>query len=179
MVPVVALALLAFANPTIVTEPESVVVAYNQADEAPAMVSQPSQPEAAPVAVEKTVEEQAPEPDDNRVKSYEAVEQKPEFPGGQMAMMEFLGQNVNYPENAAKNDVQGRVLVQFVVEKTGEIGEVKVVRPVDEELDAEAVRVVKMMPKFIPGRHNGKDVAVWYTLPITFKLQVDEPQEEK
>ena len=179
VVPVVALALLAFANPTIVTEPESVVVAYNQADEAPAMVSQPSQPEAAPVAVEKTVEEQAPEPDDNRVKSYEAVEQKPEFPGGQMAMMEFLGQNVNYPENAAKNDVQGRVLVQFVVEKTGEIGEVKVVRPVDEELDAEAVRVVKMMPKFIPGRHNGKDVAVWYTLPITFKLQVDEPQEEK
>ena len=65
---------------------------------------------------------------------------------------------------------QGRVIVQFVVEKDGSIGEVKVVRSVDKDLDKEAVRIVKTLPKFIPGRQNGQAVSVWYTLPVTFKL---------
>ena len=182
-VPVIALALLAFANPTIESAPEMVVVAYH-----PASVNavQPSQPEAVPVAVpataEKSVEEQAPEaqpePQDSRTEVYESVDQMPEFPGGEMEMMKYLSQNIKYPENAAKNDIQGRVVLRFVVEKTGEIGEIKVLRSVDEELDAEAVRVVRSMPNFTPGRKNGKAVAVWYALPISFKLQGD-PEKPK
>ena len=173
-VPVVALALLAFANPKTEEEPELVVVAYQPTEEAPSDAVQPSQPEVAPVEVEKTVDEQTPEPQAARKDIvFESVEQMPQYPGGEMAMMKFLAESIHYPVNAVKNKVEGRVIVQFVVEKTGEIGEVKVVRSVDEELDAEAVRVVKELPKFTPGRVNGKAVAVWYTLPITFKLQGD------
>ena len=173
-VPVVALALLAFANPKTEEEPELVVVAYQPTEEAPSDAVQPSQPEVAPVEVEKTVDEQTPEPQAAKKDIvFESVEQMPQYPGGEMAMMKFLAESIHYPVNAVKNKVEGRVIVQFVVEKTGEIGEVKVVRSVDEELDAEAVRVVKELPKFTPGRVNGKAVAVWYTLPITFKLQGD------
>ena len=72
---------------------------------------------------------------------------------------------------AAENNVQGKVIVQFVVDKTGKVGEVKVVRNVDKDLDNEAIRVCKALPKFTPGRQNGRPVSVWYTLPIQFKLQ--------
>ena len=95
----------------------------------------------------------------------------PRFPGGEAEMMKYLSQNIQYPPSAAKNNVEGRVILQFVVEKDGQIGEVKIVRSVDPELDAEAVRVIKTMPNFIPGRQDGKPVAVWYTIPISFKLQ--------
>ncbi len=145
VVPVTALALLAFANPTTETADELVVVAYNEPE-----VSQDV---------------------------YESVEQMPEFPGGQAEMMKYLAQNIQYPANAAKNNVEGRVAVQFVIEKDGRIGEVKIARSVDPELDAEALRVVKSMPNFIPGRQDGKPVAVWYTIPISFKLQ-GEPQKQ-
>ena len=94
----------------------------------------------------------------------------PLFPGGDAALMEHLDSHIQYPPEAAKNNIQGRVILQFVVDKTGEIGEVKVVRSVDKDLDKEAVRIVKTLPKFIPGRQNGQAVAVWYTLPVTFKL---------
>ncbi len=94
----------------------------------------------------------------------------PQFPGGDAALMEYLDSHIQYPPEAAKNNIQGRVILQFVVDKTGEIGEVKVVRSVDKDLDEEAVRIVKTLPKFIPGRQNGQAVAVWYTLPVTFKL---------
>ncbi len=77
---------------------------------------------------------------------------------------------MRYPEEAAKNDIQGRVTVQFVVKKDGSIGEVKVVRGVSPELDAEAIRVIKSMPAFEPGKMNGEPVNVWYTLPLSFKL---------
>ncbi len=146
VVPVTALALLAFANPTTETADELVVVAYNEPE-----VSQDV---------------------------YESVEQMPEFPGGQAEMMKYLAQNIQYPANAAKNNVEGRVAVQFVIEKDGRIGEVKIARSVDPELDAEALRVVKSMPNFIPGRQDGKPVAVWYTIPISFKLQ-GEPQKQE
>ena len=72
---------------------------------------------------------------------------------------------------AAESNIQGRVVVQFVVDKTGKVGEVTVIRSVDKELDREAVRVCKSLPKFVPGRQNGQPVSVWYTLPVTFKLQ--------
>ena len=171
-----ALALLAFANPTDEEQPELVVVAYTPASVAPSNTIQPSQPETTPVAVEKAVKEKAPEPVEQDNKVYNSVEQMPEFPGGVAEMMKFLQMNIKYPPTAAANKIEGRVIVQFIIDATGQVGDVKVVRSVDEELDAEAVRVVKSMPKFTPGRQDGKAVAVWYTLPISFKLQ-GEPVE--
>ncbi len=103
---------------------------------------------------------------------FKSVEQMPQFVGvgGEAALMKYIDSHIQYPPEAVKNNIQGRVILQFVVDKTGEIGEVKVVRSVDKDLDKEAVRIVKTLPKFIPGRQNGQAVAVWYTLPVTFKL---------
>lgn len=99
------------------------------------------------------------------------VEQMPKFPGGDTELYKFISNNLNYPAMAIENNVQGRVVVQFVVTKDGSIGNVKVVRSVDRDLDNEAIRVCKKLPKFIPGKQNGQPVNVWYTLPVTFKLQ--------
>ena len=180
VVPVIALALLAFANPKSV----AAVVTNQPAHVTPAPVAlpepaqaeaatQPVEAEAVPEAVEVNTEEQAPqnaEPQsDNKV--YNSVEQMPRFPGGEAGLMRYLQGNIKYPPEAAKNDIEGRVIVQFIIDKTGQVGEVKVVRPISEELDAEAVRVVKALPKFEPGRQDGEAVSVWYTLPINFKLQ--------
>lgn len=112
-------------------------------------------------------EKKAPEPE----KIFTAVEEQPKFPGGDAELYKWLSKNIRYPEMAAQNNIQGRVTVQFVVEKNGSVGEVKVVRGKDPDLDKEAVRVVKSLPKFIPGKMNGQNVRVWYTLPINFKLQ--------
>ena len=102
---------------------------------------------------------------------FTAVEQMPQFPGGEEALRKYLASHINYPPMAAENGVQGKVIVQFVVDKTGRVGEVKVARSVDKELDREAIRVCKSLPKFVPGRQNGQAVSVWFTLPVTFKLQ--------
>lgn len=101
------------------------------------------------------------------------VEQMPKFPGGDAELYKFISNNLNYPAMAIENNVQGRVVVQFVVTKDGSIGNVKVVRSVDRDLDNEAIRVCKKLPKFIPGKQNGQPVNVWYTLPVTFKLQTN------
>lgn len=106
----------------------------------------------------------------NENEIFKSVEQMPQFPGGDAALIKYLDSHIQYPPEAAKNNIQGRVILQFVVDKTGEIGEVKVVRSVDKDLDKEAVRIIKTLPNFIPGRQNGQAVAVWYTLPVTFKL---------
>jgi protein TonB len=119
------------------------------------------------VVVEKPVEK----PKETVVQVFRSVEQMPQFPGGEAALMKYLQSHINYPPMAVENGVQGRVVVQFVVDKTGKVGEVVVVRNVDKDLDKEAVRVCKSLPKFTPGRQNGQAVAVWYTLPVTFKLQ--------
>ena len=119
------------------------------------------------VVVEKPVEK----PKEEKEKIFTSVEQMPQFPGGDAALMKYLSSHINYPPMAAENNVQGRVVVQFVVGKDGRVGEVKVVRSVDKDLDKEAVRVCKSLPKFTPGRQNGQAVSVWYTLPVTFKLQ--------
>jgi TonB family protein len=101
----------------------------------------------------------------------------PSFPGGNAALMRFISEHVVYPEEAAKNKIEGKVIVQFIVEKDGSVGEVKVVRGVDKELDAEAVRVCKSLPKFSPGRNAyGEPQRVWYTMPITFKIQESAPE---
>lgn len=118
---------------------------------------------------EVIVEEKKPEPVKEEV--FKAVEQMPTFPGGEAALMKYLREHINYPTVAMENNVQGNVIVQFVVTKTGKVGEVKVARSVDRDLDKEAVRVCKSLPDFIPGRMNGQAVNVWYTLPVQFKLQ--------
>ena len=117
------------------------------------------------VIVEKKEEVKEPE------KVFTAVEQMPQFPGGEAELMKYLSKNIKYPTMAMENNIQGRVVVQFVVTKTGSIGEVKVVRSVDRDLDREAIRVCKSLPKFTPGKMNGQAVNVWYTLPVNFKLQ--------
>lgn len=99
------------------------------------------------------------------------VEQKPSFPGGEAAMYQWLSSNIQYPAVASEEGIQGRVVVEFVVGKDGSITNVKVLRPRHPALDKEAVRVIKSMPKWVPGRNNGQPVKVTYTLPVTFKLQ--------
>ena len=106
-------------------------------------------------------------------KSFDVVEQMPQFPGGSAALMQFLAQNIRYPEEAHKAGVQGRVIVSFVVETDGSITEAIAVKSVSPELDAEAVRVINSMPDWIPGRQNGDPVRVKYVVPVTFKLQGD------
>ena len=118
---------------------------------------------------EVIVEEKKPEPVKEEV--FRAVEQMPTFPGGEAELMKWLRDHIQYPTVAMENNIQGRVVVQFVVTKTGKVGEVKVVRSVDRDLDKEAIRVCKSLPDFIPGRMNGQAVNVWYTLPVQFKLQ--------
>ena len=120
---------------------------------------------------EVVVEKKEEKPKEVKEEVFRSVEQMPQFPGGEQALMKYLQSHINYPPMAAENNVQGRVVVQFVVDKTGKVGEVKVVRSVDKDLDKEAVRVCKSLPKFTPGRQNGQAVSVWYTLPVTFKLQ--------
>ena len=100
-----------------------------------------------------------------------AVEQQAEFPGGLPKLMQWLSNNIRYPESAQQNDIQGRVIVKFVVEKDGSIGNVTVLKGVDKDLDREAVRVVKKMPKWQPGKNNGVAVRSYFQLPVTFKLQ--------
>ncbi len=104
-------------------------------------------------------------------KIFEAVEQMPTFPGGEAALYKFLSDNINYPAAAAEEGVSGRVVVRFVVTKTGAIDQVTIARGKHPALDKEAMRVVKKLPKFIPGKQNGENVNVWYTLPVNFKLQ--------
>ena len=100
-----------------------------------------------------------------------SVEQKPQFRGGDAALMKYLLSHINYPPMAAERDIEGRVIVQFLVDKTtGKVSDVKVVRTADRDLDKEAIRVVKALPIFTPGRHKGKPVDVWYVLPVTFMM---------
>ena len=105
------------------------------------------------------VEEKKPV-EENKV--FTAVEQMPQFPGGEAELMKYIQKTLKDPPVAMENNIQGRVVVQFVVTKTGKIGEVKVARGKDPDLDKEAVRVVKSLPDFIPGKMNGQSVNVWY-----------------
>ena len=103
-------------------------------------------------------------------KVFDTVEQIPEYPGGMQAMIEFLQTNMKYPDDAAKQKVEGRVMVQFVVETDGSVSDVHVAKQVFPSLDAEAIRVVQAMPKWTPGKEKGKVVRVKYNLPIVFRM---------
>ncbi len=101
---------------------------------------------------------------------YCIVEMMPQYPGGLAAMLKYIRENIKYPEQAMKERIQGRVTVSFIIEKDGSISDVKAVRSVHPLLDKEAVRMVKSMPKWSPGKHNGKPVRVRYNIPVMFKL---------
>ena len=115
---------------------------------------------------------EAPQEDEEEEVVFVIVESMPEFPGGQQALFKYLSENVKYPVIAQENGIQGRVICQFVVNKDGSIVDVEVVRSGgDPSLDKEAVRVIKSMPKWKPGKQRGKPVRVKYTVPVNFKLQ--------
>ena len=101
---------------------------------------------------------------------YDMVEQAPAFPGGPQAMMQFIKDNLQYPQIAKENGIQGRVILQFVVDETGKVTDPKVIRSIDPSLDTEAIRLVLSMPRWIPGMQDGKAVAVKYTFPVMFSL---------
>mgnify|MGYP001035458204 FL=1 len=125
-------------------------------------------------AVQEQVVVKEPEPEVQKPKEeqiFVAVEQPAEFPGGMAALMRWLNNNMRYPEAAQQNDIQGRVIVNFVVEKDGSIANVKIAKGVDKDLDREALRVVKKMPKWQPGKNNGVAVRSYFNLPVIFRLQ--------
>ncbi|MDD3788470.1 MAG: M56 family metallopeptidase [Petrimonas sp.] len=123
-------------------------------------------PPPPPPAYSKSREEMK-----NTNEVFVVVEKQPEFPGGTQALMKFINENVNYPREAQENGIQGRPIVNFIVEKDGTINDVKIVRSVDPLLDAEALRVAESMPKWSPGKQKGQPVRVRYTLPLVFRLQ--------
>ena len=108
--------------------------------------------------------------DSNGEEVFMVVEKMPEFPGGTAELMKFLQQNIKYPEQARKDSIQGRVIVQFTIKKTGEVSNTTVIRSVSPELDAEAIRVINAMPLWTPGEQKGEPVNVKFTLPIQFRL---------
>lgn len=109
------------------------------------------------------------EPEEEQI--FQVVEEQPEFPGGQIELMKFLQKNIKYPTISQENGVQGRVIVQFVVNRDGSIVDTQVMRGVDPYLDKEALRVVSAMPKWKPGKQRGKPVRTRFTLPVQFRLQ--------
>jgi TonB family protein len=110
---------------------------------------------------------------------YKIVEKKAEFPGGQRKLMEYLKKNVKYPKQALDKSIEGRVLVKFTIKKDGTIDDIRVIKGVDSILDEEAIRVVKNMPKWIPGQSRGKDVNSQFTLPIRFSIGSKEGSDKK
>ncbi|MDX2002043.1 MAG: energy transducer TonB [Chitinophagales bacterium] len=99
------------------------------------------------------------------------VEQMPEFPGGQAALLKYIAEHTNYPDVARENDIEGTVFVKFVVDKEGRVGQAQVIKSIDKYLDKEALRVVSALPAFKPGKQNGKAVPVYFTVPIKFTLK--------
>jgi len=117
-----------------------------------------------PVKEEVQEEEAEPEP-------FVVVEEMPMFPGGDVALLQYIGEHTQYPEVAKENNIQGRVIVRFCVTSKGGVNQVSVLKGVDPELDKEAIRVVESLPAFKPGKQGGKPVPVWYMVPITFTLK--------
>ena len=124
---------------------------------------------AAPDASDTATETAAPAPTPTD-SVYEVAEVMPEFPGGTQALFKFISENLEYPQHAIDGQIEGRVVVQFVVENTGKVGNIQVVRSIDKLLDQAAIDVVRALPAWKPGMQNGQPVNVRYTLPVSFKL---------
>ena len=183
--PVAAVAVVAFATPkaeslsnVIESESEALVskvmpAVKAQADGASQVATEMAATDAASVKAEAEAQPAADAPeaivpgDDDKV--YDVVKQQPQFPGGNEGLMKYLQETIKYPAEAAKQGIEGRVIVQFVVGSDGTVGNVKLMRPVNPLLDQEALRVINAMPKWTPGKQDGKPVAVKYTLPVTFR----------
>ncbi len=159
VVPVAALALVAFAQPEVESIAEQVKYSATLSYAAPADTLKYS----------ATLSYAAPA--DTLKKAYDSVEKMPEFPGGMSEMMRFVSDNIRYPKDAMEAKKEGRALVEFVIETDGSISDVSVVKEVYPSIDEEAIRVVKSMPKWTPGEQDGKKVRVKFMMPITFKLQ--------
>ena len=163
----------------VVFEEEIIPITEQEQKQAPPPPEAPKVEEVAIQASEETgqavevkyvpVEVEEEEPEEQQI--FQVVEEMPEFPGGMAECLKFLGKNIKYPTISQENGVQGKVIVQFVVNKDGSIVDPVVVRSVDPYLDKEALRVIKTMPKWKPGKQRGKAVRVKYTVPVTFKLQ--------
>ena len=120
------------------------------------------------IAELKEVITKAPEVEE---KPFTMVEQMPQFPGGDRELLSFIAKNLRYPTVSQENGIQGKVIIRFVVSTTGDVKEITVLRSLDPYCDKEAIRVIRSLPKWIPGKQNGRNVPVYYTVPITFKLQ--------
>ncbi len=105
------------------------------------------------------------------IKPRVVVEEMPEFPGGNTALLKFISENIKYPAEAQNNSIQGRVSLKFVVNPDGSVGRIEIILGIDPLLDEEAIRVVRSLPKFIPGKQGGVAVPVWFSLPVRFKLE--------
>ena len=152
---------------------EMTVVGYASDGVGASSVEHPDKKVVAVVDIPKAKEE----PQEEVI--FQVVEEMPQFPGGLGEAMKFLAKNIKYPVEAQQAKIEGRVIVRFVVGRDGSVSDVEVMRGVSPELDAEAVRVVSLMPKWIPGKQRGKAVAVKYTMPIMFRLQTPAQKEEE
>lgn len=131
------------------------------------------------VIVTKTASAQSGKQEGSQQTVYDMVTQAPAFPGGQQAMKQFIKENMKYPQIAKENGIQGRVILQFVVDETGKVTDPKVLRGIDPSLDTEAIRLVNSMPRWTPGQQDGKAVAVRYTMPVIFSLNEDGTLPQK
>ena len=149
--------------------------------EAAATQASPAEPApmTTPADTDKTAVAGSATPDKKKEEVYVAVEQPAEFPGGLSELIKWLNLNIKYPEKALKDSIQGRVIVKLVVEKDGKIGDAVVVKGIDPEIDQEALRVTKEMPAWIPAQNNGKPVASFFNIPITFKLSGNNKTDGK
>lgn len=149
---------------------EEIQIVDDDVETADITISSEDDQTQAQEVVQAPIEMPEEDPDENIV--FVVAEKMPSFPGGQQALMKYLNENIRYPIIAQENGVQGRVIVQFTVRKDGTIDDVKVVRSADPSLDKEAVRLVKSMPNWEPGKQRGKAVHCKFTVPIVFKLQI-------
>jgi protein TonB len=122
------------------------------------------------VQVQETVQEEVKE-EEAPQEVFVVVEEMPSFPGGEPALMAFINSNIQYPEIAKENNIQGRVILKFCVTYKGGVDQVQIIKGVDPALDNEAIRVIKMLPAWKPGKQGGKPVNVWYNVPVIFQLK--------
>ncbi|MCD8263060.1 MAG: energy transducer TonB [Tannerellaceae bacterium] len=152
----------------VVTEVLNVVEDDVELDQQEILTSEDSQSDAQ---VQTYVAPSVVEEEESAQQIFTVVEEMPQFPGGDAALLQFIAKSIKYPVIAQENGIQGRVVCSFVVNKDGTIVDAEVVRGVDPSLDKEALRVINTMPKWTPGKQRGKPVRVKYTVPITFRLQ--------
>lgn len=153
--------------------PPVVVDSVKEEDNVQLMTADEAQIEVKDEEVVEIVEEVKEEvqEEDPEATPFVVVEEMPMFPGGDVELLKYIGEHTQYPEIAKENNIQGRVIVRFCVTSKGGVSQVSILKGVDPELDAEAIRVVNTLPAFKPGKQGGKPVPVWYMVPITFTLK--------